>query len=427
MEKKIRIETLAVHQNFTGDETHSIARPIHPSTAFSFESANAGAELFDLQKAGNIYTRLTNPTNDALGELVSQLEGGVGGLAFASGAAALTAIILTLCQQGDHIVASKALYGGTIALLNNTFSRLGITTTYVDQHESAEEVENAFQPTTKFLLAEIIANPKVDVLDVEKFAQIAARQKVPFIVDSTFTPPYLFQPKEYGVNIIFHSATKYLGGHGNALGGVVVDCGNFDWNQDKFKELSTPSDAYHGLSFVDVFKEQAFIYKLRAEALRDTGGTISPFNAYIILTGIQTLHVRLAYISQNALTLGKWLEQHEKIEWVLYPLLPSHPDYERASQYFPKGAGGVLSFGIKGGRAASEEFINRLTLAIHAVNLGDVRTIVSHPASTTHRQLSSAELKNAGIAENLIRIAVGIEAVEDIIADIEQALGGSGI
>lgn len=420
---KLQFETTAVYQNFRGDDTNSIVRGIHPSTAFIFNDADHGADLFDLKVAGNIYTRLTNPSNDALGQLVSDLEGGVGGLSFSSGSAAITLAILNIVKTGDHILASRNLYGGTISLFNNTFKPLGIDVTYIDNDLSYEEIKKLVQPNTKLLFGETIGNPLVNVLDYEKYSKLAKEVHIPFLVDNTFTPAYLFKPLEHGANIVIHSATKYLGGHGNALGGIVVDGGNFDWTKDdKYPDFTTPNEAYHGIVYSDVFKEAAYIYKLRTQGLRDIGATISPFNAFIISQGIQTLHLRLDRASSNALELAKYLEKHPKIEWVSYPLLESSKDYARAKEYFPKGASGILCFGIKGGLEAGKTFINNVSLAIHAVNVGDVRTIVTHPASTTHRQLSEDELIASGITSSLIRISVGIESIEDLINDIEEAL-----
>ncbi len=422
MTRPLHLETLAVHQGFKGDETNSIVRPIHTSTAYHFNDADHGADLFNLQAVGNIYTRLTNPTNDALGNLVAELEGGVGGLSVASGAAALLTTILTICEAGDHIVSSKFIYGGSYSLLSNTLKPFGIEVTYVDQTESKEELQKAFRPNTKLLFAEVIGNPNVQVLDVEKFASLANDNQIPFVVDGTFTPPAIFKAFDHGVDILIHSATKYLGGHGNALGGVIVDSGKFNWANGKFPSFTAPQDAYHGLVYTEAFGNLAFLIKARAHVLRDIGSTISPFNAFLILQGIQTLHIRLDYVSKNALALAQWLEAQPEVEWVSYPLLESSSDYERAKKYFPKGAGGILAFGIKGGRDKSKAFINGLELGIHAVNVGDVRTIVTHPASTTHRQTPADELKSLGISEGFIRISVGLENLDDIKADLEQAL-----
>lgn len=423
MTKKLQFATEAIHQNYRGDETNSIVRPIHPTSAYFFDDADHGANLFDLKDAGNIYSRLTNPTNDALGETISRLEGGVGGLSVATGAAAVTLVILALASQGDHVVASRSIYGGTISLLANTLAPLGIETTFINQDADYETLAASIQANTKLIIAETIGNPLVSVLDYEKFSKLAKEHHVPLVIDNTFCTPYLFKPLEHGANIVVYSATKYLGGHGNALGGVIVDGGNFDWTKDnKYPSLTTPDSSYHGLIYTEAFKEAAFIYKVRTQGLRDIGPASSPFSSYLIATGLQTLHLRLDAHSKNALALAKHLESHPQVEWVLYPGLESHPDYDRAKRYFDKGASGIFCFGIKGGLEAGKKFINGVELGIHASNVGDVRTIVTHPASTTHRQLSEEELINAGISSSLIRISVGIEAIEDIIADFDQAL-----
>ena len=354
---------------------------------------------------------------------MNNLEGGAAGLAVASGAAALLTTILTICKAGDHIVSSKSIYGGSYSLLVNTFAQFGVETTFVDQDASYDELCKAFRPNTKILFAEVIGNPKVNVLDCEKFARLAQTHQVPFVVDSTFTPPNLFKAIKHGAHIVIHSATKYLGGHGNALGGVIVDAGTFDWSNGKFQDFCTPSSAYHGLVFTQAFGNLAFILKARAHVLRDTGSSLGAFEAFLILQGIQTLHVRLDYVSKNALELARWLEKHPKVDWVSYPLLESHPDYQRAKKYFPEGAGGILAFGLKGNREDSKRFINNIKVGIHAVNVGDVRTIVTHPASTTHRQSPAEDLQALGITEGFIRISLGLEHLDDIKEDIAQALG----
>ena len=423
MSKKLKFESIAVHQNYRGDETNSIVRPIHPTSAYFFNDADHGADLFDLKVEGNIYSRLTNPTNDAFANAVNDLEGGVGALAVSSGQAAATLAILTLAKGGDHVVASQSIYGGTNSVLVNTLKPLGIETTFVDQNLSYEELEKAIQPNTKLILAETIGNPLVNVLDFEKFSKLAKNNEIPLVIDNTFATSYLFKPLDHGANIVIYSATKYLGGHGNAIGGVIVDGGNFNWvGNDKFKQFWTPNDAYHGLIYTDVFEKAAFIYTVRTQGLRDIGAASSPFNSYLLATGLQTLPLRLDRSSSNALQLANYLENHSLIEWVSYPLLESHPDYQRATNYFTKGASGIFCFGIKGGLEAGKTFINSLELIIHASNVGDVRTIVTHPASTTHRQMTSEELLSVGIADNLIRVSTGIENIEDLIADIEQAL-----
>lgn len=417
------IETIVVHQGFRGDETNSIVRPIHPSTAYIFDSADHGADLFDLKVAGNIYQRLTNPTNDAFANTINELEGGAGALAVSSGSSAITLAILGLAEAGDHIVLSNAIYGGTSSLAKNTLSALGIESTFVDQAASIEELQKAFRPNTKAIIAETIGNPLSNILDFEKFSKLSEDNHAPLIIDNTFATPYLFKPLEHGANIVVYSATKYLGGHGNVLGGVIVDGGNFDWGKtDKFEKLTKPNDSYHGLVFTETFGPAAFVYSVRTLGLRDIGSALSPFNSFLLSTGLQTLALRLDAHSRNALKLAKYLENHPQVEGVYYPGLASHPNADLASKYLTKGASGILSFKIKGGLEAGKKFINSIELAIHASNVGDVRTIITHPGSTTHRQLSEEELLKANIPANLIRVSVGIENIDDILADFEQAL-----
>lgn len=420
---KQHLETLAVYQNFTGDEQNSIVRGIHPTTAYRFDDAQHGADLFNLEVGGNIYSRLTNPTNDALGQLVSELEGGVGGLAVSSGQSALSLAVLTIAKAGDHILASKKIYGGSTSLLGQTFKNIGIETTFIDQDASLEELQQYVKPNTKIFLGETIGNPLADVLDFEKFAKFTKDNDIVFIVDNTFATPALFKPLEHGANIVVHSATKYLGGHGNALAGVIVDGGNFDWSKSKkYEDFTQPNEGYHGLVFTEAFGNAAFIARARTLGLRDFGFATSPFNSFIILTGISTLHLRIERSSDNALKVAQFLEQHPNVEWVSYPLLESNKNYNRAKKYFGNHASGILSFGVKGSVEDGKKVIESTNLAIHAVNVGDVRTIITHPASTTHRQLDSEQLKAAGISETLIRLSVGIENVEDLIADLDQAL-----
>ncbi|WP_423363890.1 O-acetylhomoserine aminocarboxypropyltransferase/cysteine synthase family protein [Mycoplasma sp. P36-A1] len=421
--KKQNLETVVVYQGFEGDDQNSIVRGIHPSTAFRFDDAQHGADLFDLQASGNIYSRLTNPTNDALGNLVAELEGGVGGLAVSSGQSALTLAVLTIAKAGDHILASKKIYGGSTSLLGYTFKNLGIETTFIDQDLPIEELNSYVKPNTKIFIGETIGNPLADVLDFDKFAKFTKDNDIVFIVDNTFATPILFRPLEHGANIVVHSATKYLGGHGNALAGIVVDGGNFDWTKsDKYSDFTKPNEGYHGLVFTDVFKNAAFIARARTLGLRDIGVAISPFNSFLILQGIQTLALRINKSSENALKVAKFLEAHPKVEWVSYPLLESSVNYDKAKKYFGDKASGILSFGVKGSVEDGKTVIENTKIAIHAVNVGDVRTIITHPASTTHRQLDDQQLKEAGISQTLIRLSVGIENADDLIADLAQAL-----
>lgn len=418
---KFKPETLCIHGGYQRDDTKAITLPIYQSTAFAFDSADHGAGLFDLKQAGNIYSRLTNPTWDTLGEKINALEGGVGALTLSSGQAASSFAVLNICNAGDHILAAQNLYGGTVTLFQD-LNRLGIATTFIDTDASFDEISKHIQPNTKCIFTETIGNPLGAILDFDKFVKLSKQHKIPLIVDNTFASPYLFKPLDYGANIVIHSATKYLGGHGNALAGVIVDGGNFEWYPEKYPEFSIPDDAYHGLSYNESFGKAAYIVKIRAQLLRNIGATLSPFNAFLIHTGIETLHVRMKAHSENSLQLAHFLQDHPKVDWVSHPLLKTHQDYERARLYFPKGSGGLFAFGVKGNLDQTKTFIDSLSWVIHASNLGDVRTIVSHPASTTHRQMSDQDRKKAGIGDNLIRISTGIEHIDDIISDIDQAL-----
>lgn len=421
-ERKLALETLTIHGGYQIDETKAISMPIYPSTAFHFPTADYGANLFDLKEAGNIYSRLTNPTWDAFAEKVNVLEGGVGALATSSGQAAITLAVLNICQSGDHILATTTLYGGTFALFNNTLKKLGISVTFIDSNLSIEELKTFAQDNTKLVFGETIGNPRNSILDIEKFADLAHEIGVPLIIDNTYPTPFLFRPFEHGADIIVHSATKYLGGHGNALGGIIVDSGNFNWDNGNFPELTTEDESYHGTIYTRDFGPAAYIVKARVQLLRDLGSTLSPFNAFLIHTGMETLHLRMERHSSNSLALAQWLEAHPSVEWVSHPLLKSHPEYALAQKYFKKGSGGMLAFGVKGGLDEGKKVINSFKLAIHGANLGDTRTIVSHPASTTHRQLSPEDLLKAGVTPNLIRISTGLESIEDLIADFNQAL-----
>lgn len=420
-EEKLHIETIAVRGEYESDEQRSITLPIHTTSAYRFDSTDQAAALFDLEEDGNTYSRVTNPTWDALGDKVSALEGGIGGLAASTGSAAITLAILNICGVGDHIITSQNLYGGTYSLFAHTFKDFGIEVSFVNQDLPLEALETYIKPNTKAVFAETIGNPKNDILDFNKFSELAKKAKSPLIIDNTFPTPYLFKPFDHGAHIIVHSATKYLGGHGNALGGVIVDSGKFDWNNGRFPKLTTPDPSYHGVVYTDLYGNEAYIKKARVQLIRSLGSTIGSFNAFLIHTGIETLHLRVARQSENALVLAKWLEAHPKVEWVSYPLLESHKDYDLAKKYFPKGASGMVAFGVKGDYEATRKVIDSTQLAIHAVNLGDVRTLISHPASTTHRQLSEAEQLEASITPNLIRISVGIENIEDITDDLAQA------
>ncbi|QGU00227.1 O-acetylhomoserine sulfhydrylase [Candidatus Syntrophocurvum alkaliphilum] len=396
--------------------------PIYQSTTYKQDDPDFVADLFDLKENGFFYTRLANPTLSAFEEKISLLEGGVGAVSTSSGQAAIMYALLNICQAGEHIVTASTLYGGTHTLMASTFKKFGVEVTFVDPDLDAEEIKKHFKPETKALYGETIGNPRLNVLDFKKFSKIAEEMKVPLIVDNTFPTPYLCRPLEHGANIVVHSATKYIDGQATSLGGVIVDGGNFNWNNGKFPELSEPDPSYHGLKYWETFGNQAYIVKARVQLLRDMGSVLSPFNAFLLNLGTETLSLRMAKHSENTLKLAEYLNNHDKVEWVWYPLLKNHPSYELAKRYLPLGASGMLSFGIKGGNQAGKKFISNVELASLVVHLGDARTSVIHPASTTHRQLTKAEQEASGVAEDLIRVSVGIEDIEDIIADFEQAL-----
>lgn len=422
MSKQWNFATLAVQGSYTPDETGSRTIPIHQTASYDLGNADRAADLFDLKEFGNIYTRINNPTNSAFEEKMALLEGGVGALSTSSGQAAITLALLNICQEGDHIVAAGTLYGGTYTLFAYTFKKFGIEVTFVDPESSKEEIEKAFQVNTKVLYGETIGNPGLNVLDFEKFVSLAKANGVPLIVDNTFATPYLIRPFEHGADIVVHSATKYIGGHGNSIGGVIVDSGKFDWTNGKFACLVEPDPSYHGLQYVDTFGELAYLVKARVQLLRDLGTTLSPFNSFLFHMGLETLPLRVQKHSDNALELAKFLEQHESVSWVSYPKLESHGSYALAEKYLPKGASGVLTFGIKGGKEAGRAFINAVELASLVPNIGDARTLVIHPGSTTHSQLSEEEQVAAGVLPDLIRVSVGIEDIEDIKTDFDQAL-----
>ena len=424
--KKYHIETLALHAGQTVDsDTFSRAVPIYQTSSYLFKDTAHAANLFALKEFGNIYTRIMNPTNDCLEKRLAAMEGGVAGLAFSSGMAAITAAILNITRTGGHIVSSNSLYGGTVTLFSQTLPKLGIETTFVDPKDP-QNFAKAIKPHTRLLYIESIGNPKNDVIDFQAIADIAHKNKLPLFCDNTVTSPILLRPIEYGTDVVIHSCTKIIGGHGNSIGGIVVDSGKFDWANGRFPELTEPDPAYHGLKYAESFKELAYIVKLRVTLLRDTGGCMSPFNAFLFLQGLETIHLRVPRHCENALALAKWLEKHPKVAWVNYPGLKSHPDYKMAQKYLPKGQGAILGFGIKGGKNAAVKFIESVQLASHLANVLDSKTLVIHPASTTHQQLSVAEQLAAGVTEDYIRVSVGTEHIDDIIADFEQALAKAG-
>ncbi|NIA14105.1 MAG: aminotransferase class V-fold PLP-dependent enzyme [Nitrospiraceae bacterium] len=425
MSKDYELGTLALHAGQEPDPTTGArAVPIYQTTSFVFEDAAHAARLFGLEEFGNIYTRIMNPTTDVFEKRVAALEGGVGALAVASGSAALTVASLNITKPGQNIVSAQTLYGGTYNLFAHTFKDLGIEVRFVDPR-NAQNFAEQIDENTRFLYCESIGNPANDVSDFEAIAAIAHEHGIPFIVDNTVTSPLLFRPFDHGADIIIHSATKVIGGHGNSIGGVIVDGGKFDWDNGKFPELTEPSESYHGMKFYEALKPMgniSYIIKARVTLLRDMGPALSPFNAFLFLQGIETLHLRVPRHSENALAVARHLEAHESVEWVNYPGLESHRDYDNAQKYLPKGQGGILVFGIKGGYDAAVKFIDNVELASHLANILDAKTLVIHPASTTHQQLNAEEQKAAGVAPNMVRISVGLEDISDIIADIDQAL-----
>lgn len=396
------------------------AVPIYQTTSYVFNNAEHAANLFGLTEAGYIYTRLNNPTNDILEQRLAALEGGIGAVVTASGTAAIATTLLVLLRSGDHIVASNSLYGGTYNLLNVTLPRLGITTTFVDPSDP-ENFTKAAQENTRVFFAESLGNPKLDVLDLKAISKQAQKFKVPFIVDNTVATPYLLNPIEHGANIVIHSLTKYISGNGTSLGGAIIDAGNFDWNNGKFPEFTEPSAGYHGLVFHEALGNAAFIAKVRIEGLRDFGAALSPFNAFQIIQGLETLDIRVKKHSENALALAQWLEQQEEVAWVNYPGLPTSRYYELAKQYLPKGQNGVVTFGLKGGFDAARQVADETELFSLLANIGDSKSLIIHPTSTTHQQLTDEQQITTGVTKDLIRLSVGLEDLEDLKADLKQA------
>jgi O-acetylhomoserine (thiol)-lyase len=420
-----RPETIAIHGGQSADPTtKSRAVPIYQTTSYVFDDTQHAADLFALKQFGNIYTRIMNPTTDVFENRVAQLEGGVGALATSSGQAAITYAILNIANSGDEIVASSSLYGGTYNLFRHTLPKFGVQVHFVDQ-SNPENFKKAINDQTKAIFAETIGNPGIDILDIEAVAAIAHEAGIPLIVDNTFATPYLLRPFEFGADIVVHSATKFIGGHGTSIGGIIVDSGNFDWKNGKFPDLTDPDPSYHGVQYTEAVGNLAYIIKARVQLLRDTGASISPFNAFLLLQGLETLHLRIERHSENALQVAKFLEQHELVDWVNHPGLENHRDHEKAKKYLPKGQGAIFTFGIKGGLEAGKKFIENLNLFSHLANVGDAKSLVIHPASTTHQQLTEEEQRSAGVSPELIRLSIGIESVDDIIADLDQALAKS--
>ncbi|MGJ9372656.1 O-acetylhomoserine aminocarboxypropyltransferase/cysteine synthase family protein [Nesterenkonia sp. CF4.4] len=421
-DRQFGFRTRALHAGAVPDAVYgSRAVPIHQSTSFVFKDTDDAANLFALQKYGNIYSRIGNPTVSALEERVASLEGGIGAVATASGMSAEFLVFAALCGSGDHIVASSKLYGGTITQLDVTLRRFGIETTFVDSLEPAD-YEAAMQENTKVLYTEVVANPSSDIADLRGLSEVAHKHGVPLVVDSTLTTPYLIRPFEHGADIVIHSVTKFMGGHGTTLGGVIVESGEFPWDNGNFPAMTEPVASYGGLSWWGNFGEYGFLTKLRAEQLRDIGPSLGPQAAFNLIQGIETLPQRIDEHVANAQKVAEWLEADDRVDYVNYAGLPSHADHDRAKEMLPKGVGSVFSFGIRGGRATGARFIESLQLASHLANVGDVRTLILHPGSTTHQQLSPEQMAAAGIPEDLIRISVGIEDVDDIIWDLDQAL-----
>lgn len=424
-QSQYRAETLALHGGHALDaETRSRAVPIYQTTSYCFQDTDHAARLFALQEFGNIYTRIMNPTTDVLEKRLAALEGGVAGLCFSSGMAAITAAVLNVCRSGQHIVSSSSLYGGTVTLFSHTLPRLGIDVTFVDAREPSNFAK-VIRDDTRLVYIESLGNPKNDVLDYAEIARIAHERGVPVVCDNTVMTPILFRPFEHGIDLVVHSCTKYVGGHGSSIGGAIVDAGRFDWNNGRYPEFTEPDPSYHGMRFFETFGNLSYILKARVTMLRDTGACLSPFNAFLLLQGIETVHLRMPRHCENALALAKWLEKQPHVAWVNYPGLPSHPDHARAKKYMPNGCGGILGFGIKGGKDAGVRFIDGVKLASHLANVGDSKTLVIHPASTTHQQLTDQEQLAAGVTPDYIRVSVGTEHIDDIIADFEQALKAS--
>ncbi|MBC8195859.1 MAG: O-acetylhomoserine aminocarboxypropyltransferase [Acidimicrobiia bacterium] len=421
-----RFDTRALHAGQQPDPTTgSRAVPIHQTTSYVFDSVDHAAGLFNLEVSGHIYSRISNPTVAVLEERIAALEGGVGAVCTASGQAALHLALATILEAGHHVVASRNIYGGSHNMLNLTMPRFGITTTFVDPRDP-QAFADAITPDTRLLFAETLGNPGIEVLDVAAVAAVAHDHGLPLAVDSTFATPYLMRPIEHGADIVIHSATKFLGGHGIAIGGVVVDGGRFDWaTSGLFPTLSEPYAGYHGITFTEEFGPQAMSMRARAEGLRDFGACMSPANAFYLLQGVETLPLRMERHVENTRKVIDMLDSNEAVEWIKHPEHPSHPDHELASRLYPKGAGAMLSFGVRGGRDAGRKFIEAVRLASHLANVGDAKTLVIHPGSTTHQQMSTEDLEAAGISENLIRLSVGIEDADDICADLTQALRAS--
>jgi O-acetylhomoserine (thiol)-lyase len=419
---KYRFNTNCVQGTYNPKSGEPRVLPITQSTTFSYDDPDYVADLFDLKVGGSFYTRLGNPTTDAFEGKMNLLEGGVGALALSSGQSASLFAILNICKAGDHVISSSSIYGGTYNLFNVSLRKLGIDFTFVDPNADKDTILASAKPNTKVIFGETIANPGMSILDFDKFSFIAKQLDIPLIVDNTLATPYLCRPFEHGANIIIHSTSKYTDGHATSLGGILIDGGNFNWNNGKFPDLVEPDPSYHGLEYVKTFGTAAYIVKARVHLLRDYGCTPSPFNAFMFHLGLETLHLRMERHSENALKLAEFLQSHPCVDWVKYPGLKSDPYFPLAQKYMPKGASGILSFGIKGGASAGKELVKHLDLVRLVVHLGDLRTSILHPASTTHRQLSEKQQIESGILPEMIRVSVGIEDIDDIIEDFDKAL-----
>ena len=422
--RKYGFATQQLHAGQAPDTaTGSRAVPIYQTTSYQFRSTEHAANLFALKELGNVYTRLMNPTTDVLEQRLAALEGGVAGLAASSGHAAQAQAIFTLCNAGDHIVSSSRLYGGTYNQFNHSLRNLGIEVTFVDPAQP-QNFAQAIRKNTRIIYGETLGNPDIAVFPFEEVAAIAKQHNVVLMIDNTFATPYLFRPVEWGAHVVLHSTTKFIGGHGTSIGGMIVDGGNFDWRSGRYANFTTPDPSYHGLVYADLVGMglPPFAIKARVHALRDFGGCASPFNSWTTILGVETLSLRMERHTQNAQTVAAFLEKHPKVGWVKYPSLKSHPDYERARKYLPKGAGAIMGFGIKGGAAAGRKFIESLQLFSHVANVGDARSLAIHPASTTHSQLNDEQQASAGVSPDFVRLSIGIEDIDDILWDLDQAL-----
>ena len=423
IERPLGFNTRALHAGYDPDpSSHARAVPIYQTTSFTFDNSDHAAALFGLQQFGNIYTRIMNPTTGALEERIASLEGGAAALAVSSGQAAQFLTVNSLMEAGDHMVAASTLYGGTYTQFAVTFKRMGLDVTFVEP-DDPKNFKKAITPKTKLIYAETLSNPRGNVLDIKAVAKVAHDAGLPLVIDNTFASPYLCRPIEHGADIVVHSMTKFIGGHGTSIGGIIVESGKFDWKNSAHPILNKPSPAYHGMNFADIFGNIAFIIRARVEGLRDLGPSLSPFNSFLFIQGVETLGMRMDRHVANALAVAKHLEAHPKVKWVAYPGLASSPYRAMAKKYMPKGAGAVFSFGVKGGYAAGKKVVDSLKLISHLANVGDAKSLVIHPASTTHQQLTAEQQAAAGVQPDMIRLSIGIEDVEDIIWDLNQALG----